>query len=141
VTRRAHLGLWLVLTLAACEPSTDKPSDPVWGKEPCAHCAMLVTEKRFAAQLTTADGRRLHFDDVGCMLGYLADRKPSVHGSWVMDGDTGTWLGARVALYRSGERTPMDFGFVASSREGTSYDLMERAVAARLSQGDPAHVQ
>lgn len=114
--RRTAVALLLCAPLFACEEPLG-PVDPVWGKQPCAHCAMLVSEPPHAAQAITADGARHYFDDIGCMALY-ADGKP-MQRAWAREGASGNWLDVEKARFRSGAKTPMDFGFevVASGGE------------------------
>lgn len=100
------LGLGLALAIG-CE-KLDTPADPVWGKEPCAHCRMLVGDRRFAAQ-AVASGDRLYFDDIGCFVLWAKEHPPA--RAWVRDAEHERWLEASGARYASGARTPMDFGF------------------------------
>ena len=106
----------IVCLFAACSESYDRPLDPVWGKQPCAHCAMLVTEARYSAQLTTQDPERIWFDDIGCLIAYIADRKPKVAHLWVHDAVTPRWLDATATRYQDGAKTPMDFGLSQAPR-------------------------
>jgi nitrous oxide reductase accessory protein NosL len=122
------------LLVAGCERSLDQPADPVWGKQPCAHCAMLVSERPHAAQATLEDGRRLYFDDIGCLVSSLEAERAATRGAWVRDGAAERWLDARSARYRSGARTPMDFGFEAHPAGGLSYDEMRALVLARIAR-------
>lgn len=112
-SRRHVFGLLLgaTLALAACE-KLDAPADPVWGKEPCGHCAMLVGDRRFAAQAVT-DKDRKYFDDIGCLALWASERPESVRLMWVRDAAGGQWLDAKSARFLHGARTPMDFGFEA----------------------------
>jgi copper chaperone NosL len=91
--------------LAACE-KTDTPVDPVWGKQPCAHCQMLVSDKRYAAQAVTATGDRLFFDDPGCLVKWMETNKPAK--AWVHPGG---WVEVGVARFAPSAKTPMDYGF------------------------------
>lgn len=139
MTRRALLrGLLPVLlgvaSLGACTKG-DEPVDPVWSKEPCAHCRMLVTDKRFAAQLVTAEGDRHYFDDVGCMVLWIDTRKVTPKRSWARDAQTGQWLDARAARYASGVRTPMDYGYEARLEGGVGWDELREAVAKKEREG------
>jgi copper chaperone NosL len=121
-------GLALALATSACEDAT-RPVDPVWGKQPCASCAMLVSERRYAAELSTARGDRLFFDDVGCLAAYLREHRPEVRGIWAHDGSR--WVDARVARFAPGQRTPMDYGFAVAEAGAASFEDVERAVVAR----------
>lgn len=121
-TRRGALraAAAIGIVLFACTKG-DEPKDPVWGKEPCAHCRMLVGDRRVAAQVFH-DGERRYFDDPGCMILWLEENhltlgKADVRG-WVRDADGGDrWLDARTARYRGGATTPMDFGFDAHAND------------------------
>jgi copper chaperone NosL len=127
MTRRFRLGLLLTLVLASCE-NTDQPSDPAWGKQACSSCSMLVSEKRYAAELITAGGDRLFFDDPGCLAAYLERHAQAPHKAWVF-GEAGAWLDAQTAHYSAGAKTPMDYGFVAASA-GTA-DWVDVVASAR----------
>ncbi len=131
MTRRRALALLAAGALvAACERS-DGPTEPAWGKQPCAHCAMVMSDRRFGAQLLTGSSDRFFFDDVGCMVLFLEERKPRAARAWVHDAQTGRWLDALAARY-SPAASPMDFGFEGRSSEGVSYDEMrERVLAGR----------
>lgn len=115
------------LVVLACT-KTDEPTDPVWGKEPCAHCRMLVGDKRYAGQVVT-NGDRKFFDDVGCMVTWLADAK--AERVWVRDALANRWLEAKSARYVEGAKTPMDFGFEARAEGGIGWDEMREAIARK----------
>lgn len=123
--RRALLALAVVL--AGCR-ADDHPRDPVWGKEPCAHCRMLVQDRLHAAQAID-HGERYFFDDIGCLV--LWERRHPEARGWVRDGASAGWLDAVQARYRSGATTPMDFGFEGRSDGGPLgwEDVKTRAVA------------
>lgn len=115
------------LVVFACT-KTDEPTDPVWSKEPCAHCRMLVGDKRYAGQIVT-NGDRKFFDDVGCMVTWLADAK--AERVWVRDALANRWLEAKSARYVEGAKTPMDFGFEARAEGGIGWDEMREAIARK----------
>lgn len=125
--RRALLLGAMALAIAACA-STESPTDPVWGKQPCAHCNMLVSDKRYAAQ-AVVDGDRRYFDDIACMVEWLAGKK--AERTWVRDAGADRWLEAARARYVRGAKTPMDFGFEARPEGGVGWDEMRDAVVAR----------
>ena len=131
--RRALLQLALVAIAAACtEPTT--PVDPVWGKQPCGSCGMIVGDRRYAAQTLAPNGQRVYFDDLGCMVKYIADRKIAPARMWVHEAHGDRWLDARAARYARGPRTPMDFGFEARADEGISYDAFSAEILQKSAQ-------
>lgn len=125
----------LLLGLAACAffgcKGGDGPIEPVWGKEPCAHCAMILSDRRFGAQLLTANGERLFFDDVGCMVLAIDARGLGASRAWVHDAQAGAWLEARGARYVDGAPSPMDFGFEARATGGITWDELHARVTAK----------
>lgn len=136
---RRRQAIFAMLALAACAGDDDAAVDPVWGKQPCAHCAMLVSAPMYAAQLVGPDGARAFFDDIGCMAAYARERGIAARRLWVRDADTNRWIDARGARYSAGATTPMDFGFVArAGGEGVDFTTMEREVMKRLARGEGA---
>ena len=130
LSRRALVALFAgALVGVACSRS-DTPTEPVWGKEPCAHCKMLVSDKRYAAQVIDDEGEHRYFDDVGCMVLWMDAHKPPAR-SWVRDATSGVWLDARAAKYVHGARTPMDFGFEAHAADGVPLETVRDAVLAK----------
>ena len=124
----------LALLLCACDDPS-RPVDPVWNKQDCAHCHMLLSDPRYAAQASTVKGARLYFDDVGC-LAAIMQRQPELIGrAWVHG--PGGWRDAASARFTQGAPTPMGFGFAADDRGTLEFSAVRQAVGARLSQGDP----
>jgi copper chaperone NosL len=131
--RRMFLGMVTSLVVAAaCDRGADEPVDPVWGKQPCAHCAMLVGDRAHAAQASSG-GDRFYFDDVGCLVLWLEERGSggAPRHVWVRDSEAPRWLEARHARYAAGAKTPMDFGFEATSTGGAGWDDVRVAVIAK----------
>jgi hypothetical protein len=140
VTRRAFLvissAFGALALFAACEPPLDRAIDPAWGKQPCGHCAMLLQDREAAAEVVTKAGERLFFDDIGCMVSWIDDKKAShveAAHAWVRAPGGGGWVDARATLYTAGARTPMDFGFLAvrEGHDAISYDEMATRVLRR----------
>lgn len=118
-----RLALFFFAALAAACAEAVAPVEPVWGKVPCASCGMIVGDRRFAAQLLTERGDRHFYDDPGCLVHHLDDRKPAVAGMWVREAAGARWLSARAARYaKASAHTPMDFGFEARADEGVSFE-------------------
>lgn len=106
----------------------------IWHRQPCAHCQMLIGEPAYAAQLITAEGDVLAFDDPGCALRYLDERRPTVHRMWFHHGTEDRWLTSEEVAFTTGGSTPMGFGLVATER-GAPGTLDLAAARARLARG------
>lgn len=120
--------LALGLALFACQ-SADEPIDPVWGKQACGSCSMLVSEPPHAAELVTVDGNRVFFDDIGCMATYLGERDVKPRKMWVRF--ESKWVDARTVKFRSGEKTPMDYGFAVAPDGNLDFAQVEVAAKQR----------
>ena len=125
------LAISLAVSLVSSCSRADDVVEPVWGKQPCAHCAMVLSDRRFGAQLLTVTGDRAYFDDVGCMVLYLEEHPGAPARSWVHDAQTGRWLDARAARYAPAAASPMDFGFEGRAEEGVGWDAMRERVLAK----------
>ena len=116
--------------IAACT-STEGPVEPAWGKQPCAHCAMVLSEHGFGAQLVSSDGERFFFDDPGCMVLFVEERRLASARAWVYDDGAGRWTDAHTARYTRGAGTPMDFGFAATSTGALGWNELRTEVLAK----------
>jgi copper chaperone NosL len=126
---------WLLLGLAAL--ACGRPEAPraiVWDREPCAHCHMLISDPAFAAELETADGDLLAFDDPGCLLAYVAEHGGSARRIWFHHSKEDRWIpGERVAFVRVSP-TPMGYGLAAvdaGTPGALSLEEAETVVASR----------
>ena len=113
--RALAVGLFLA---AACSEPTSGPVRIVWGRHACDHCAMAISEQAFAAEVRTAPREIARFDDFGCAVTWLeAHGGPDAASEfWVRDGARDEWIDGRAAFFRSGQRTPMAYGFAAVGR-------------------------
>ena len=112
----------------ACE-NPSRATEPVWGKQTCAYCSMILSQPRFAAQLTTAGGERFFFDDPGCMAAWVRQHQPRVRSMWVREGNG--WIDAKTARFRRGDKTPMDWGLAPAPDGTVGWSSVEQAVNER----------
>lgn len=119
---RTHITVFLLLAglLAGC---SQKPAKIYYGEDECAHCKMMITDNRFAAQLVTETGKAAKFDAIECMARYSEDH-PAEAGEarfWVSDfSRPGEWLNLDNALLVRSEviRSPMGAGLLALPSQG-----------------------
>lgn len=132
--------LWLVLALAGLlhcggEPASG-PGPVAWDRDTCERCQMVISDRAFAAQVRSADGRLHRFDDPGCAVLWLDDHANDAPAReiWVRAVDADGWLDARRARYVPVPRTPMGYGFGASQAagaEGIDFAALRDAIRAR----------
>lgn len=119
----------VLLLLLGCTEATLDAVEPVWGKQQCAHCAMLVSDKPPAAQVVTSDGKRRFFDDIGCMVAWEQREHVGVRARWVRVAES--WVDPTATRFREGQSTPMDFGFLADSQGVVTFEQVQQAVKAK----------
>ncbi len=91
----------------------DEPQPIAWDREMCAECRMHIGEPAFAAQLITAGGQVLSFDDPGCLFIHLADTRPEVHRAWVRHVEQDRWLPLAEAGFVRVDTSPMGYRLAA----------------------------
>lgn len=113
------------LALAACSRGPAKPAPLDTRNETCAHCRMMVSDARFAAQLVAPREEPRFFDDLGCLRDWLRNHPERPRGAvaFVADHRTKEWVRAAAAAYTRipGLETPMDSHLVAH-RDSTGRD-------------------
>ena len=134
--RRARQAAPALLAVAmACAAPGPRPI--AFGEEECAHCHMQVADARFAAELVTTTGKVYVFDDVGCMLDFVASgevKATDIRSMWAMDYNAPGTLKPRDELdflETDSVRTPMGSGMIAVARA-------ERAPPGSPAQPQPA---
>lgn len=112
-----------------------------WDRDTCARCNMVISDRRFAAQLRGGPRETaFKFDDIGCAASWCADKlkmHPWINDPatrlWVADASSqGTrWLDARRAHYVNGPRSPMGYDFAAQAQPAAGsvdFDTLARKV-------------
>jgi copper chaperone NosL len=119
-------GLLLVLS---CRQNTIEPVAIVAG-DMCSYCKMDISEKRFAAEFIDRDGQPFKFDEIGCMLSYIREKKnkTAISAYFVMDFNQKEWLKADDAYYVRSEEltTPMNGGIVAFRDEAKAQEAVSK---------------
>ncbi len=92
-----------------------------------AFCKMKITDKNYACEVISAEGITWFFDDIGCMIKWLYNKKfASPPSLWVYALDSKKFIDAKKAYYSQGEKTPMGYGFGAyEKREKDMIDFEE----------------
>lgn len=113
------LFLALMVLLISC---SQQPAEIHYGSDECAHCKMMITDDRFAAQLVTETGKAIKFDAIECLAQYASTNKSDLESAklWVSNfEDPGTWLEVRQAYIIKSEviNSPMGESLLALETE------------------------
>ncbi len=96
---------------------------------------MVLSDRSFATQLRSQDGRLHRFDDVGCALLWAHERADAAPREiWVRDLDASGWLDAREARFVEVRQSPMGYGYGArpgSADEGVGLETLRQQILAR----------
>ncbi|SHN42441.1 hypothetical protein [Chitinophaga sp. CF418] len=64
-------AIFIALLLTSCKRSF-QPID--YGKEACAHCRMVIIDKKFACEIVDKNGKAYKFDDLICMKKFTGEQ-------------------------------------------------------------------
>lgn len=150
ISRRQFLQLGggvLFLPLAACGKSGAWPegmAEIKWDRDTCTRCSMVISDRRFAAQLRGGPkNTAMSFDDIGCLVFWLKEQaakfawmNDAATRLWVADAEAmgEKWLDPRQAHFLPGRLSPMGYNFAAVSQAAAGalqFEDMRRQVLAR----------
>jgi copper chaperone NosL len=96
-TRLPAAGAALAAAMACAAPA----HTIAFGSDSCAECRMVISDKRFGAQIVTETGKTHTFDSVECMRAFIA-RGVGAGDTWVVDAkNPGTLIPAARASFHS----------------------------------------
>ena len=109
----------LLFLLIGC---SQKPKPIHLNSDECAHCQMMITDARFAAQIVNEKGKAIKFDAIECLAEYYKNREEEPQNAriWLSDfNDPGNWIEAgRAVIIRSDEiQSPMGESLLALPNE------------------------
>ena len=127
---RMLAGSFMLTPLAAALSGCSKSGWPEgmveikWDRETCPRCSMVISDRRFAAELRGGPkDTAIKFDDIGCMTFWIRDKlkdmpwlADAATRMWVADsnskGKEVTWLDPRKAQFIT-KTSPMGYNFGA----------------------------
>ncbi len=119
----------LAAALSGCKKDSwpDGMAEIKWDRDTCTRCSMVISDRRFAAQLSGGPNKTVFkFDDIGCLVFWLRDNTEKYPwlteaGSrfWVADFTSKSredmrWLDPKRAQYMT-KASPMGYNFAAVS--------------------------
>ena len=105
------------------------PEPIIYGRDVCAHCRMHLSQPGFGGELRDARGTLTKYDDVGCLLRAMLEKRTEIPEAWVEDHESGRLVPLLTArLVRTGRSTtPMGSGIVAFADEAGARDFARTA--------------
>lgn len=116
--RFSFLALFLMIAFVGCDQKiSHEPVATKYDRDICDRCRMIISDRQHTVQIINPkDGKRYHFDDIGCAVLWFSDKNLDWFDSakiFVTDYDTGVWIDARTAFWSTERVTSMGFGVVA----------------------------
>ena len=108
------LGIWALFSCGKHGP------EPIaYGKDSCTYCRMIVSDRKFGAELVTTKGKILKFDSIECLAGYVnKTREINGHSLWVVDySNLSKFVDATRASYLVSEKIHSPMGLNISAFE------------------------
>ena len=133
--RPAALFAVALLLLSSC--NNNEPEPVLLNKDACAHCKMTIAEANFAAEAITKKGRVYKFDDVLCMLHYVAENNAAdIAGYYIgNEGDANHhFINAATAWYVHADAIKSPMG-------GNTAAFADKSAAEKLAAQHQAGVQ
>ncbi|MBX3163015.1 MAG: nitrous oxide reductase accessory protein NosL [Bacteroidetes bacterium] len=128
-TNASLVGIsFLAVVLSSCGTETVQPIK--LNTDNCDFCRMTISDGKFAAEVITQKGRAYKFDDLSCMLGYVAEQaKGSIKSYYINDylkdneliDATSAWY-----VYDEEFRSPMGGNTAAFSSQETARAYAEK---------------
>lgn len=104
------------ILISSCVEGEARPQDPLWERESCARCRMVLSEKRFAVQRILATGETHYYDDIVCAMKH--SHTPDDGKVYVRPDGGDEWVPAEESTFEKGLRTPMNSGYGAVKSNG-----------------------
>ncbi len=104
-------NIWLVPMLLIASCSRDPQSIDI-GHDACAQCKMIISDRRFGAELITTKGKIYKFDSIECLANYVQNKETSDHHDlWVINyNKPERWIDATKATYLQSEKISSPMG-------------------------------
>lgn len=112
--------LSFILVLSFIQLSCSRDKSPInYGSDQCAHCQMMIMDKRFGAELITEKGKVYKFDAMECLINYKIDKpelSESIFNEWTNTIDSqGKLMAASDVHYIRSLNMPSPMGMYISA--------------------------
>ncbi len=135
------LTVFLLFIFSCKDRPESGPADIYYGEDICERCKMIISEKDFASQYISSEGKAVKFDDIGCMIHYTHTVGPEqVDSLYVTDYISGDWIKGENAhfVWTDTIKTPMSYGIVSFADIETAQEFISEHKGKYLGAIDAA---
>ena len=118
----------LMMIVAGCSEESYEPHEVNAETDICKVCNMSIAHEDYAAQLIFKNGDYEMFDDLGCLMEFVAGVDESEVGAMFMkDIVQGEWMDVKEAtfVYSKDYWTPMNYGVLAFKTKEEAEEFMK----------------
>lgn len=115
------------LLAVGCSEKTFKPRDIVNETDVCKVCNMSIVHNEYAGQIALKNGDYEMFDDIGCLIEYIAaNGDEEVGAAFIKDAKENKWIDVSKAtfVYNKDYWTPMNYGVLAFETQEAAQSWM-----------------
>lgn len=130
----------ILLIVAGCGKKTPEPYTPNAKTDKCALCNMAVKDDHFATELILENGKKLAFDDLGCMNKWMNQNKGKKQAiAYVRDYNTNNWIELEKATFvhdNEATKTPMAYNVISFENKKDAGKFVEKKKGTILAYND-----
>ena len=113
--------------LGGCGEKTYNPRDIIRETDICEICNMSIVHHEYAGQIVLTNGDYKIFDDIGCLMDYLAlNGEDEIGAAYIKNKANNEWIDVYKAtyVYNAGYWTPMNYGVLAFATKDEAQEWM-----------------
>lgn len=134
------MAVGLLLLIVGCGKQLPEPFSPNPKTDKCALCSMAVKDDHFATEVILENGKKLAFDDLGCMVKYMNQNKSKKAAvSYVRDYQTNKWVQLENATYvhdNDAAKTPMAYNVISFTSKEDAQKFIDNKKGTLLTYGE-----
>jgi len=121
--------------LWGCSEKTYEPREIVSETDVCKICNMSIVHNAYAGQIALKNGDYEIFDDIGCLMEYIASNgDEEIGAAYIKDASKNEWIDVFEAVYVYNKEywTPMNYGVVAFDTKQAAQEWMTQEGEGKL---------
>lgn len=139
--RDNRMKKWVVIFLLCCgvlwgcNEKTYEPREIVSETDVCKICNMSIVHNAYAGQIALKNGDYEMFDDIGCLMEYIASNgDEEIGAAYIKDATKSEWIDVFEAVYVYNKEywTPMNYGVVAFDTKQAAQEWMAQEGEGKL---------
>ncbi len=126
--RGSIAALLIISVFTACTP---EPEPIFFGEDQCIYCKMIISDRKYGAELVTQKGKVYKFDSLECLTAYILKRQVEterIHSMWAVNfSRTDKLLDVNKGIFLHSDRlhSPMGLNLSAFSTRDDAEEMRD----------------